>query len=130
MIFVCRTSGNHSYYGVLYDAADSRYEAVQDLKFPVPVPVNVTFIAPDQIEIPAAVDFFTPEICRGFFRVGTEMVDDSNTNVRIYKVIEQQGTRFRITGDLSAVSSRVWVVPPAVGSRRDPCIGIYEAVFN
>lgn len=129
MLFISRTSGNNRYYGVLYNASSGQYEELQDLRFPLPIPVNVTFIAAEKkIEIPATVDFFSQTICRGFFRMGTEMVDD--VNGRIYKVIEQKGNAFTITGDLSAVSSRVWVVPPAVGSQRNPCIGIYEAVLN
>jgi prepilin-type N-terminal cleavage/methylation domain-containing protein len=129
MIFVCRTSGNKPYCGVLYNASTNRYEALQNLKFPVPVPVNVTFTAPDQIEVAAAVDFFDQATCRGFFGAGTDLLDDGNG--RIYKVIEKQGNVFRISGDLNSINpTRVWVVPPAVGSQRNPCIGIYEAVLN
>lgn len=120
MIFVCRTSGNKPYYGVLYDAVERRYVPVLNLKFPVPVQVNVSFTAPDWIEV--------PQTFVSFFGVGTEVVDDSSG--QILKIIEKQGNKFRISGESAIHPSLVWVVPPAVDSQRNPCIGIYEAVLN
>ncbi len=135
MIFVCRTSGNKPYYGVLYDAVERRYVPVPNLKFPVPVPVYVTLTASNQLTIASSAvnTFFQPNEYKEFFRVGTELVDDKNGDV--YKVIEMLSNGdLRIDKNWQDMSPSanpfIWVVPPAVGSQRNPCIGIYQAVLN
>ncbi len=141
VVFVCRRGAESlSYAGFTdYDPAMDVYAARTDLTWPMPVRILVTFdpAVPDRLVINSTGQPFDPALCGRFFTDGCEIVDDKNGN--IYRVLERRndlagavmnetlvlvGTD-EVPWETGAAQEAVWVVPPAIGGGKNPCIGVY-----
>jgi hypothetical protein len=94
----------------------------------VPVKVEVQKIGPRRLKINSSDE-------KGFINDGSKIVDDT-LPWQIYRVLERDRNapdEDEIVLDrdwMGSVSGFVWVVPPAEGSGRDPCIGVYQTVIG
>lgn len=116
------------------------YVPFSDSPWPKPVPVNVNYVTLSPREL-TVVDgpFFTTADSQYFFDDGYTIVDDLTG--KIYRVLEVD----HVTGVLTLQEDwqwigypvplavlpytevrTIWVVPPAVGSDRYPCVGVYQ----
>ena len=143
-IFVCRVGmASSQYYAFTYNSSvpGTYTKSANYSSRPMPIPVVVTHDSakPDllTIEIPAnqRITAFTEKELAGFFTEDAQIVDDKNG--QIYRILERQdlngnniyetlvlNTDF-VKTSTGATSEAIWVVPPARGSGRNPCIGIY-----
>ena len=137
-------------------AAASQYRAWEPVAslagsnsaWPKPVPVNVDYFAAQPKELlikdnPA----FIADVSRYFFDDGYTIVD--NLTGKIYRVLEIKDINpvdslpdtlvlmenwewdgYPLTSASDETNRTVWVVPPAVGSDRYPCVGVYQKVIR
>lgn len=128
VVFVNRAmTGNALYYNPM--------TGNQDNLWPVPVKLKVAAVAANsrQILLDAANDaVFQPAGTKQawqFLNDAVQIVDDSTGD--IYTVFENDkqpapATKFTLDKKWTGgITGFVWVVPPAVGSTRYPCMGIY-----
>jgi hypothetical protein len=115
--------------------------------WPKPVPVNVTFDSVDPLKSKELVIIDGPAFnavdSRYFFGNGYTIVDNYSGN--IYRVLEVKDAN-PVDGLLdtivlqqdwvvdplkpATIQDAIWVVPPAVGSDRYPCVGVYQKVIR
>jgi len=143
-IFVCRIQGGNAKY---YDM-DNLPLPNNDNPWPVPVKIMVNYAAFGKtITVGPNTNFDAPTktltACR-FFSEGCKIVEDK-TGI-IYTVMEMQdlpsrdGVRETLVlnnafpnggiadpGFPATGSAYVWVIPPAVGGSRNPCIRVWQA---
>jgi prepilin-type N-terminal cleavage/methylation domain-containing protein len=118
-------------------AAASQYRAWDDIAalsdWPKPVKVQI-----DSVVDPRTLEFSTTgpwsSQTREFFDEGCTIVD--NYSGRIYRVLEVKDTDSDNMPDTlllqqdwvdsGLLDETIWVVPPAVGSDRYPCVGVYQ----
>lgn len=108
------------------------------LGWPVPVIVGVSTTADAneiKVTLPAAVSYNQPLAnVLGFFTEGCTIVDD--TTGEIYRVVEIKdndaaaGSETLVLGRPYSGGGLIWVVPPAVGSTRNPCIAVQQRVIR
>jgi hypothetical protein len=143
-VFVCRMLGMGSKYFDMDAFPNNR-----DNDWPVPVRVRVrnSTIAPIlpppsteiEIVIPAPLVYPPSGTEYRFFTKGCMIVEDSTGT--IYRVMELKdkdndaaGIRETLVLDKNFMSSvalpYVWVIPPAVGSSRNPCIDVVQTVLT
>jgi prepilin-type N-terminal cleavage/methylation domain-containing protein len=139
-VFVCRMLGMGSSYFIIDGVTTSpRYGKVNGNTGLMPVPVKVqvqklvSAIYPNRV-LKILPDFAgNPEY--NFFKEGSMLLEDSNG--QICRVIEMKDLDADQNRDLilqndyngPAIGGFVWVVPPAVGSSRNPCIDIVQTVL-
>lgn len=134
-IFVSRKTGSGAKYRThnsSYDLPGPGYGQVPlpldpaDGDWPVPVKVQVNVLGSKRLE--TVVEDEAP-----FINAGSTIVDDLDGSVyRVLKrtsadviVLDREWRNFVVpSGDF------VWVVPPAEGSGRNPCIGVYQMVIG
>jgi prepilin-type N-terminal cleavage/methylation domain-containing protein len=93
-----------------------------------PVPVKVRFKA---LPGPGKEKMFTIGVeYETFINAGCTIVDD--TTAQIYRVMERTAeAEIVLDRDWGGFpSGYVWVIPPAEGSGRNPCIGVYQKVIS
>ena len=125
--------------GAQYRAWDPLIPAPTTSDWPKPVPVNVTYdpAYPKELTIDTAGVWFNA--ASEFFDDGYTIVDDYSGN--IYRVLEVKDANTDGLPDtlvlqqdwvptLNAPNETIWVVPPAVGSDRYPCVGVYQKVIR
>lgn len=138
--FVCRKTGQGGqYYGFTYDSVTDAYVPVRDLDWPMPIPVAVVHNndAPDVlvIDVPnQRINFTIGELGR-FFTDDARILDEVDGDVyRILERRDEDGDGINeilvldedvIKPGIQPTDETIWVVPPALGSGRNPCIGIY-----
>ena len=95
--------------------------------WPVPVKVSVSRIEDNELKIDDPED-------KGFINDGYNIVDDRTG--RLYRVLKRYAEPDdlilldRDWNDNIAGPEHVWVVPPAIGSGRNPSIAIYQKVIR
>lgn len=109
-----------------------------NLKWPVPVIVAVTVNAADanevRVSLPSPINYAPPANVLGFFIEGCTIVDD--TTGEIYRVVEMKdndaavGKETLVLNRPYSGSGAIWVVPPAVGSSRNPCIFVQQRTVS
>ena len=130
-------------------AAASKYRAWDPNAFdvdlpsdwPKPVPVNVSFnpASPKQLLIVNGPGSLVLNDSRYFFDDGYTIVD--NYSGRIYRVLEVKDAIGSDSlpdtlvlqqdwEDNGLTNETIWVVPPAVGSDRYPCVRVYQKVLR
>jgi hypothetical protein len=134
-VFVCRMLGMGSNYYTSTGSATG--------KWPVPVKVQVlipVLTTPKEIRIVIPLTpFYLPDGAEyHFFSEGCMIVEDSTG--MIYKVMEMKDNDGDAAGikeilvldknftPSTALPYYVWVVPPAIGSNRNPCIDVMQTV--
>jgi type II secretory pathway pseudopilin PulG len=126
-VFVCRMLGMGSAYYTSTGATTG--------KWPVPVKVQVQIIGTGKRELKIMpVLAGNPEY--NFFKEGSMLLEDSNG--QICRVMEMKDLDSDQNRDLilqndyngPATGGYVWVVPPAVGSNRNPCIDVVQTVLT
>jgi Tfp pilus assembly protein PilV len=145
-VFVCRILGmSATYYDMDHTLASPL--ANNDNLWPVPVRVRVQASAisptsPKEIEvvIPSPLDFAPAGAEYRFFTEGCFIVENSTGT--IYRVTELKdkdndatGVRETLVLDKNFPTTAgtlydVWVVPPAVGSSRNPCIDVVQTTMT
>jgi hypothetical protein len=130
-VFVCRMLGMGSAYYTSAGTANGQW--------PVPVKVRVQMTAANEVQvmIPSPLVYTPSGAEYKFFTEGSMIVEDSLGS--IYKVMEMKdlppidGVREILVLDkaftTTVAPSYVWVVPPAIGSSRNPCIDISQRVL-
>jgi len=60
------------------------------------------------------------------------MLNNFTKEVMILNVLERDGVNIILTEKIysDTVSTRFWVIPTAVGSSRNPCIGVYPEAIS
>jgi hypothetical protein len=133
-VFVTRKVAAASQYRA-WDAIADNVAALSD--WPKPVKVQI-----DSVVDPRTLEFSTTgpwsADTREFFDDGYTIVD--NYSGRIYRVLEVKDTGTDNLPDTlvlqqdwvdSGLSNEtIWVVPPAVGSDRYPCAGVYQKIIR
>jgi len=121
-VFISRKAGRNTKY---HSPADP-FNSVAD--YPMPVKVDVTATG-DANEL-RITDYGT----KNWINDGYTIVDDENG--RIYRVLERYPSpeddiiRLSRPWDPGIVSDMIWIVPPPVGSGRNPCIAVYQTVIR
>jgi Tfp pilus assembly protein PilV len=137
-VFVCRMLGMAStYYDMDHTLPTPKPN--NDNPWPVPVKVKVqkTAVANEIQVIPTPADFPPAGTEYRFFTKGCVIVEDRTGT--IYKVLEvkdgsspKDGISETLVLDENFISGAVppyvWVVPPAIGSSRNPCIDVTQTV--
>jgi hypothetical protein len=117
--------------------------ATSDSNWPKPVPVNVDFFAAQPRELVIKDDpAFLADESRYFFDDGYTILD--NLTGKIFRVLEVkdvdednfpdtlvlmddwQWDGYPVLPAADEVDRTIWIVPPAVGSDRYPCVGVYQ----
>lgn len=137
-VFVTRKIAPASLYRAWnYDVSGPVYSAALNSPWPKPVPVNVDYFnaQPNQLIIKNGPAFLATESIY-FFDDGYTIVDDSTG--KIYRLLEVDHASGTLTlqqewvwlgsplSPVDEVDRTIWVVPPAVGSDRYPCVGVYQ----
>ena len=134
-IFVSRKAGAGARYRTHnFDYTQANYGQLgpADGDWPVPVKVKVNMVGPKRLSI----DNFALE--GTFINTGSTIVDNQFDVVKetwqIYRVLERDSN---IPDEIildrkweGLATGYVWVVPPAEGSGRNPCIGVYQMVIG
>ncbi len=138
-VFVCRLAGPHSVY-----QKRSLIDGTLTIS-PYPVPVFINVLMPDinrrnELLIDPSEGYSSP-VENTFIGEGYTIVDDETG--RIYRVLkrypENQVIRLDrdfepgpvfISNSLLGKGGKVWVIPPAVGGSRNPCVGVYQRVIR
>jgi hypothetical protein len=108
------------------------------LNWPVPVIVAVTVNAADanevRVNLPSPINYTpVPDVLR-FFKEGCTVVDDMTGD--LYRVVEVKdndaaaGKETLVLNRAYSGGGAVWVVPPAVGSTRNPCIFVQQKTIG
>ena len=140
-VFVNRKIGA----GAGYRGWDATIPDVAPSDWPKPVPVNVDYFAASPKELIIKNGPAFPAIESGyFFDDGYTIVD--NLTGTIYRILEVrdniadpqnipdtlilmedwQWIGYPLAPAVNEVDRTIWVVPPAVGSSRYPCVGVYQ----
>jgi prepilin-type N-terminal cleavage/methylation domain-containing protein len=150
-VFVTRKIGEGASYRAWDPLATPPNDATSNNPWPKPVPVNVTYDAAypnalliatgsgngnDGWDTPA-----NPNAVLSFFGNGYTIVD--NLTGKIYRVLEVdylagtltlqepwQWIGYPLTAQPATETRTIWVIPPAVGSDRYPCVGVYQKVIR
>jgi prepilin-type N-terminal cleavage/methylation domain-containing protein len=123
-IFLCRWRKDLRYYGFSYDKTTGTRSPIQTER-PIPVPVRVRAeLNRSEVTIETNQPVYEPDTCRQFFLEGAWVVEDQSGYT--YQVIKRDGATLTLNRKwLSGAGEFVlWVVPPAVGSNRNPCIDV------
>ncbi len=123
-IFLCRWRKELRYYGFDYDKSAGVFtQKEKERPTPVPVRVNAVYGRSD-VTIESDQPVYPQETCRQFFPEGAWAVEDRNGH--IYQIIKRDGTTLSLNRNWLSGSGQniLWVVPPAVGSNRNPCIEV------
>lgn len=123
-VFVCRWRKELRYYGFDYNKATGAFSPRESVH-PKPVPVRIRAENNNsRVSIEANQVVYDEPTCRQFFLEGAWVVEDQNGYV--YQIINVEGTTLVLNRKWQAGSgtSFLWVVPPAVGSNRNPCIEV------
>lgn len=154
------TFGGNSYYGINFDGSNYAWINTNPYPSPVRVNANYTFdgswllndprrrllvldlssTADDNTKWPSGVNF-TSFIDEGYTLVShtdgmiyqvEEMKDVDVDGIRETIVLRQdwQWAGYPVEPADGTYSESVWVVPPAVGSSRYPCVGVYQKVIR
>ena len=144
-LFICRIGiGGSQYYAFKYNSLApgtyTRSANYSSRPMPIPVVVRHDSANPDLLTIAAPanqrITTFTGNELARFFVEDAQIVDDKNG--QIYRILERQDLddndvyeTLVLDTDFTKVltgltSETVWVVPPARGGGRNPCIGIYS----
>jgi len=134
-VFVSRKAGA----GARYRAPNSDYTQADygqvasepvDGDWPVPVKVGIQEVAPRRLRI-IEIDEDSEE--RLYINDGSKIVDDT-WPWQIYRVLERYASapdEIMLDEEWEGLATgHVWVVPPAVGSGRNPCIAVYQTVIG
>jgi len=126
IVFVSRKSGARSNY-VYYDQSNTLQTGGAR---PVPVKVQVNKLGPRKLSIPEPLE-------RAYINASCTIVDDAAGSVYgpVYRVLNRSADGVvkldREWRNWVVLSGNfVWVVPPAIGSGRNPCIGVYQTVIG
>lgn len=132
-VFVSRKTSTTgaSYYG--YSNAGA---AIKTNSWPMPVKVNVTYNADEKVLEIADGPSFTVDINRTFFDDSYTIVDDYTG--KIYDILEMKDRTGDNVPDIvlkdswepTSPNERIWIVPPALGSTRYPCVGVFQKVIR
>lgn len=123
-VFVCRWRKELRYYGFDYDKSTRDFRPKESVH-PMPVPVRIQAENNNsRVSIETSQVVYDQLTCRQFFLEGAWVVEDRNGYV--YQIIKVEGTTLVLNRKWQAGSgtSFLWVVPPAVGSNRNPCIEV------
>jgi prepilin-type N-terminal cleavage/methylation domain-containing protein len=131
-VFVCRMMGMSAKYYTPAGATNGQW--------PVPVKVNIAVNSdPNYIDVQPTIAFpplppSTTQPVYAFFTEGCMIVEDTNGNE--YQVMETKDMdanpgkeKLRLSGPIAVTGLppySVWVVPPAIGSSRSPCIDVVQ----
>jgi len=144
-VFVNRrnTAGN-SYYGHLGFSGDASnpYPAANNLPWPSPVRVQVRLAGLRKLQVvpednPKWTNLLLGSSILDFFSDGYTIADDYSG--RIYRILEVNRTDGILTlaedwitdpAKPAGLAHYIWVVPPAAGSDRYPCVGVYQKVIQ
>lgn len=145
-VFVSRkAAAGLNYYAWKY--ASGNYTASQTDPWPDPVKIAVRIKTPRSLELDLgnaenskwAARTADSLIITKFFQPGVSIVSDYNGQiVRVIDVKDADGNGAPELLFLSedwqagptAPNENVWVVPPAVGSSRYPCVGVYQKIVR
>ena len=125
-VFVCRKSGQGPYRG----PDDSRNEA------PYPVPIRISLW--ELIEgDPNRIETITPRSRHEDLIIEDSIIVPHNTGKLIRILTRTKDYRDRIAFDLTEpapftdfAGTAIWVIPPAPGGSRYPCIAVYQKVMK
>jgi hypothetical protein len=123
---------------VYYDMPPSAIKKeTPDLSWPVPVIAAVTVKSDANqvsINLPSPVNYTPNSDVLRFFKEGCTVVDDATGE--IYRVVEMKdddaavGKETLVLNRVYSGGGAVWVVPPAVGSTRNPCIFVQQRTIR
>jgi prepilin-type N-terminal cleavage/methylation domain-containing protein len=124
-VFVCRVADGGKYYTVA---------GAKTGLAPVPMKVRVQKISNRQLKIMPVLTG-SPEY--GFFTAGCKIIEDTTGHpcrVLELKDVDSDGNRDLIllddyVGPPSGLTPYVWVIPPPIGSGRNPCISVLQPVL-
>lgn len=118
-------------------AADSRFwkpNGDTDGQRPVPVKVKVGGINDRPLELEIKPEGWAAPAPYVFFVDGGTVIDDKSGQIyQVFEVKTSGGTARYVVLDRAwkgGTNGTVWVVPPAVGSRRNPLVGVVQTVVS
>lgn len=123
-IFLCRWRKDLRYYGFDYDKTAGVFRPAEKER-PAPVPVRILANSgSSEVSIESSQPVYDPDTCRQFFPEGAWVVEDENGYV--YQIIQRREEALTLNRKWQSGSGQavLWVVPPAVGSNRNPCIEV------
>lgn len=135
-VFINRRTTAGKFY---QQRADGSIPLPPEAQWPQPISVSVLYnpAVPRDLVIQDEARLGVNE-SRAFFGAGYTIVDDYSG--RIYKILEvrrdtdtlvlEKKEGWQPNPRLPGESEVVWVVPPAVGSDRYPCVGVYQKVIH
>lgn len=155
-VFVTRKIAAASQYRAWDYAAGAFAPLANPWPKPIPVSVDFTYSAVDQFQNQQLVltdpqpniqgyAGFTLADCRYFFDDGYTIVDDLTGKIyRVLEVKDADGDNFPDTlvlmddwewighplAPTGSETRTIWVVPPAIGSDRYPCVGVYQKTIR
>jgi Tfp pilus assembly protein PilV len=137
-VFVCRMLGMGStYYFMDHTLVPIRANSGNSWPVPVKVQVQISTVAPLSVKEIQILPYDTGNpIEYQFFTEGCFIVEDSTGT--IYRVVEMKdkdsdaaGIKETLVLDKNfTTGTSVWVVPPAIGSHRNPCIDIVQKTLT
>lgn len=123
-IFLCRWRKELRYYGFEGNWSTGAFSPAESDR-PVPVPVQVrAVLGSSEVSIESNQPVYPPETCRQFFLEGVWVVEDRNGY--LFQIIKRDGATLTLNRKWTDADGPyvLWVVPPAVGSNRNPCIEV------
>jgi hypothetical protein len=124
-VFVCRKAGS----GTKYRNPADPFNLNASLFYPVPVKVGVLVVLGIGNEKKLKINEAGKEI---FVNDGYTIVDDQTGQIyRVLKRYAEQPDTIELDRPwLGGPTGSVWVVPPAAGGGRYPCIAVYQKVIK
>lgn len=124
------------YYSYTYDYINKKYVSGIDSDWPMPVPVSVSFDNASgkekELKIQTGGWAGFSDAPFSFFGGNATIVEDKTG--RIYRVSDYKASGGGVRDTLVLTEDwqggdRVWVVPPAVGSTRNPVVGVMQTTI-
>ncbi|MEJ5260719.1 MAG: type II secretion system protein [Anaerohalosphaeraceae bacterium] len=123
-IFLCRWRKELRYYGFEMNRSTGVFSPAESER-PVPVPVRVrAVLGSSEVSIESNQPVYPPETCRQFFLEGAWVVEDRSGS--LFQVIKRDGAALTLNRKWTGADGQyvLWVVPPAAGANRNPCIEV------
>lgn len=127
-IFVCRRAKELQYYNFTYDKGSGSFTACESER-PMPLPFRVSAKQDSSrvtIHTSQPVSNLPSEWRRFFLEGAWIAVDQGSEDYQVYQIIQRDGDMITLSRKWRDSDGDwiVWLVPPAVGTERNVCLGV------